>query len=191
MHAAADVKIRPATGADMDAIAAIYAHHVRHGTASFEIDPPDAAEIARRWSDVERRNLPYLVSEVNGAVVGYAYASPYRPRAAYRFTVENSVYVHPACLGRGLGRILLWALIDACRQRGCRQMIAVIGDSANIASIRLHESFGFRRAGVLRAVGLKFGRWLDTVLMQLPLGGGEHPEPIAQAGSIPPEQKPF
>jgi phosphinothricin acetyltransferase len=176
-RATADAKIRPATDADIAAITAIYAYHVRHGTSSFEIDAPDAEEIARRRSGVERRNLPYFVAEFEGAVAGYAYAGAYRPRAAYRFTVENSVYVHPAHLRRGLGRLLLRALIDACEQRGCRQMIAVIGDSANAASIRLYESFGFRHAGVLQAIGFKFGRWLDTVLMQLPLGNGAATDP--------------
>lgn len=177
MDAAGQAKIRSAAGADDSAIAAIYAHHVLRGTATFEIDPPDAPEIARRRLEVERRDLPYLVAEVNGQILGYAYAGQYRPRAAYRFTVENSVYIHPEHLRRGLGRILLRALIGACERRGCRQMIAVIGDSANTASIRLHESFEFRHIGVLRAVGFKFGRWLDTVLMQRSLGTGEATAP--------------
>lgn len=182
MSLAPGAKIRPATDSDIPAITAIYSHHVLHGTASFEIDPPDEHEIARRRAEIERRSLPYLVAELDGAVVGYAYAGAYRPRIAYRFTVENSVYIHPARLGQGLGRLLLKTLIGACEQRGCRQMIAVIGDSANTASIRLHESLGFRHAGVLKSVGFKFGRWLDTVLMQLPLAEADQTRPAGGRG---------
>ena len=160
------IQVRVSSDTDVAAITEIYAHHVRHGTGSFEIEPPDAEEIARRRLDIEARGLPYIVAESDNVVVGYAYAGPYRPRVAYRFTVENSVYVHPGHLGRGVGRALLSTLIDACQKCGCRQMVAVIGDSNNIASIRLHENFGFRHVGVLQAVGFKFGRWLDTVLMQ-------------------------
>ena len=158
--------VRTSTERDIAALTAIYAHHVRHGTGSFEIEPPDEAEVLRRRAAVLERGLPYLVAEIDGAVAGYAYAGAYRPRPAYRFTVENSVYVHPDLQGRGIGRTLLGALIEACTLVECRQMIAVIGDSANAASIRLHEHFGFRHVGVLRAVGFKFDRWLDTVLMQ-------------------------
>jgi len=155
-----------ATAGDAAQIAAIYAHHVLHGTGTFEIEPPDADEIDRRRSDIEQHGLPYLVAARDERVVGYAYAGLYRSRPAYSHTVEDSIYVDPAETGRGIGKLLLPALIEACEGAGRRQMIAVIGDSGNIASIRLHERFGFRDAGVLRAVGFKFGRWLDTVLMQ-------------------------
>jgi phosphinothricin acetyltransferase len=160
------IQVRASRDADVTAITEIYTHHVLHGTGSFEIEPPDAGEIARRRLEVEARGLPYLVAESDSVVVGYAYAGPYRLRVAYRFTVENSVYVHPEHLGIGIGRALLSTLIDGCQKCGCRQMVAVIGDSSNIASIRLHENFGFRHVGVLQAVGFKFDRWLDTVLMQ-------------------------
>ncbi|HZT30614.1 MAG TPA: GNAT family N-acetyltransferase [Bryobacteraceae bacterium] len=177
------VLVRPASDTDLPAITAIYAHHVRHGTATFEIDPPDLAEMTRRRAELERRGLPYLVAESDGLVAGYAYAGVYRPRVAYRFTVENSIYVHPGHQGQGIGRVLLPALIEACEQRGLRQMVAVIGDRNNLASIRLHERFGFRHVGVLENVGFKFGRWLDTVLMQRALGAGSAapPEKTRQA----------
>jgi phosphinothricin acetyltransferase len=162
--------VRSATELDIPSITAIYAHHVLTGTASFEIDAPDETEIARRRTAVLERGLPYLVAEIEGEVVGYAYAGAYRPRPAYRFTVENSVYVKPGFQGRGIGRALMKPLIEACVRAGARQMIAVIGDGANTASIRLHERFGFRHAGTLKNVGYKFDRWLDTVLMQLDLG---------------------
>jgi phosphinothricin acetyltransferase len=161
--------IRSAVEADVPAITGIYAHHVRHGTASFEIEPPDEAEIDRRRLDVLALGLPYLVAEVDGRVAAYAYAGRYRARPAYRFTVEDSVYVHPDYLGRGLGRELLARLIEDCRRQGARQMVAIIGDSANVASIRLHERLGFRRVGVLEGVGYKFDRWIDSVIMQLAL----------------------
>lgn len=167
------VAIRAANDDDIAAVTRIYAHYVRHSTATFETEPPNVQEMLRRTTDITQRNLPYLVAERDGAVLGYAYAVPYRPRKAYRFTVEDSIYIHPECLGQGLGRALLPALIEACEQRGARQMIAVIGGSDNAASIRLHERLGFRHAGVLRAVGFKFGRWLDTILMQRSLGGGD------------------
>ena len=165
-------RLRPSTIADIPAIAAIYSHHVRTGTGSFEIDPPEAAEMERRWKDIAEKNLPYLVAEQDGALAGYAYASPYRPRVAYRHTVEDSIYVHPDHAGKGIGALLLPALIADCETRGLRQMIAVIGDSGNAASIRLHARFGFGDVGVLRNVGFKFGRWLDTVFMQRALGQG-------------------
>jgi phosphinothricin acetyltransferase len=162
-----DIQIRTAKDSDVAAITDIYAHHVLHGTGSFEIDPPDKAEIARRMADVVNRGLPYIVAESGNTVIGYAYASLYRPRFAYRFTLEDSVYVHPAHIGRGIGEALLTELIAACKAWGCRQLIAVIGDSANTASVRVHEKLGFQHSGVLRNVGFKFDRWLDTVLMQL------------------------
>ena len=164
--------IREASTGDVPAIAAIYAHHVLHGRASFEEVPPDATEIARRHGEHVDKGLPYLVAEVDGAVGGYAYASLYRPRSAYRFTCEDSIYVRADLTGRGIGRALLTALIDRCTAMGFRQMVAVIGDSANTGSIGLHAAAGFRPAGVLHAVGFKHGRWVDSVLMQRPLGPG-------------------
>jgi phosphinothricin acetyltransferase len=164
-----EIQIRASKDSDIAAITEIYSHHVRHGTGSFEIDPPAADEMARRRLDVVSRGLPYLVAEKDNAVVGYAYVTLYRPRLAYRFTLEDSVYVHPGYQGQGIGGALLAPLIGACREWGCRQLIAIIGDSENTGSVRLHEKFGFQHAGVLRGVGFKFDRWIDTVLMQLTL----------------------
>ena len=167
------VSIRDATEEDLAAVQAIYAHHVNHGLASFEEVPPDIAEIARR-RDVARENgLPYLVADSDGAVRGFAYASPFRTRSAYRYTVEDSVYVGPAALGAGIGSALLSALIEQCSERGFRQMMAVIGDSANEASIGLHAKHGFVQVGLFPSIGFKFGRWVDTVRMQRPLGDGD------------------
>jgi phosphinothricin acetyltransferase len=160
------VIIRPAVASDMDAITLIYAHHVNHGTGSFETEPPDRTEMARRWNDVAARGLPWLVAEDCGDIGGYAYAAPYRSRPAYGHTVEDSIYVRPDRLGTGLGKRMLPALITAAHVCGMRQMIAVIGDSANHSSINLHRRFGFQDAGLLRDVGFKFDRWLDTVFMQ-------------------------
>jgi L-amino acid N-acyltransferase YncA len=160
------VIIRAAAASDMDAIAHIYAHHVNHGTATFETEPPDRSEISRRWSEVAAKGLPWLVAEDGGEVVGYAYAGSYRPRLAYRHTVEDSIYVRADRLGTGVGRLLMPALIDTTKGCGMHQMIAVIGDSGNQASIHLHRRFGFQDAGLLKDVGFKFGRWLDTVFMQ-------------------------
>jgi L-amino acid N-acyltransferase YncA len=145
---------------------------VIHGTASFEIDPPDEAEMRRRREVLLEGGYPYLVAEIGGIVAGYAYAGPYRPRPAYGNSVEDSVYVHPDCQASGVGRALVTALIQICEERGFRQMVAVIGDSASHGSIRLHESLGFTLVGVLKAIGFKHGRWLDSVLMQRPLGEG-------------------
>jgi L-amino acid N-acyltransferase YncA len=164
--------VRPAGNADFSAITAIYAHHVLNGLGSFEIDPPDEAEMRRRYAEVIERGLPYLVAERGGAIAGYAYAAPYRARPAYRFTVEDSVYVSHDHLGRGIGRALLDALVAECERAGCRQMIAVIGDSGNRASIALHQRCGFSDAGLLPATGFKAGRWVDVVLMQRALGEG-------------------
>jgi len=164
--------IRPATPADLPAIAAIYDEAVRTGTASFELTPPGVAEMARRHAAIVEAGYPYLVMEEAGTVPGYAYASAFRPRIAYHHTVENSIYVAPAAQGRGIGRALLEALIADCEVRGFRQMVAVIGDSANQGSIGLHRVCGFHHVGVLADTGLKFGRWIDTVLMQRPLGPG-------------------
>ena len=174
---AAAVTIRTCEERDVPAITAIYHHHVLHGAASFEIEPPDAAEIARRRRAVIDGGYPYIVAEQGGRVVGYAYASAYRPRPAYRNTVENSVYVEPGRERQGIGRVLLTALLDACERRGFRQVVAVIGDSGNAASINLHASFGFLRVATLRSVGFKFGRWVDSVVMQRPLGPGDSTPP--------------
>jgi L-amino acid N-acyltransferase YncA len=160
------VTIRAAAASDMDAIAHIYAHHVNHGTATFETEPPDSSEIGRRWAEVTAKGLPWLVADDFGEVVGYAYAGPYRPRVAYRHTVEDSIYVRPDRLGTGVGRLLMPALIEATQACGMHQIIAVIGDSGNQASINLHRRFGFQDAGLLKDVGFKFERWLDTVFMQ-------------------------
>ena len=167
--------LRDARDDDMGAIQAIYAHHVLHGTASFEEDPPPLAEMQRRRADVLARGLPYLVAEVDGRIAGYSYATPYRARSAYRFSIENSVYVDHARHRAGIGRALLTELIARCERGDWRQMIAIIGDSGQAASIGLHASLGFRHIGTLQAVGLKFGRWLDTVLMQRALGPGAAP----------------
>jgi phosphinothricin acetyltransferase len=170
--------IRDAADADISAITAIYGHAVRHGRASFETEAPDEAEMTRRRAGIVAAGLPYLVAELPGAgVVGYAYAGPYRPRPAYRFSLENSVYVAPDRQGAGIGRALLPALLSRCEALGYRLMIAVIGDSANHASIRLHAGCGFVHAGVLQSVGWKHGRWLDTVLMTRPLGPGDTAPP--------------
>ncbi len=169
--------VRPATVADLPAITAIYRHHVLHGLASFEIEAPDISEMTRRYAVIRELGLPYLVAESGGRVAGYAYAAVYRARPAYRYTVEDSVYVENDCAGRGVGSALMPALIEGCAAAGRRQIIAVIGDSANHPSIRLHEKFGFQRVGLLPAVGYKFGRWVDSVLMQRDVGDGQHSPP--------------
>jgi phosphinothricin acetyltransferase len=167
-----DPEIRPATEADLPAVTEIYQHAVLHGTATFELIPPDLAEMTRRFAALIDGGFPYLVAALESRVVGYAYAGAYRPRPAYRFTVENSVYQQPAIHRRGIGMRLLQRLIAESEQRGYRQMIAVIGDSANAGSIGVHTKCGFQMIGTHPSVGLKFGRWLDTVMMQLPLGEG-------------------
>ncbi len=164
--------IRAAAASDIPAITGIYEEAVRFGTATFELDPPDLAEMDRRRRALMERGFPYLVAERAGDVVGYAYAGPYRERRAYENTVEDSVYLAATARRRGFGSLLLTALIAAAADRGFRQMVAVIGDSDNAASIRLHARCGFVMVGTLRAVGWKHGRWLDTVLMQMPLGLG-------------------
>jgi phosphinothricin acetyltransferase len=166
------VPIRPATLADIPAITRIYAHAVEHGTASFELTPPDEAEMTRRMQAILDGKFPYIVAEIDHAVAGYAYASLYRTRPAYRFTVEDSVYVAPHIHRRGVGKALLMKLIEACTALGLRQMIAVIGDSNQAASIGVHKACGFTDAGNLHAIGWKFGRWRDTPMMQLALGPG-------------------
>ncbi|VIO65405.1 L-methionine sulfoximine/L-methionine sulfone acetyltransferase [Bradyrhizobium ivorense] len=165
-------EIRPATEADLAAVTAIYEQAVRFGTATFELIPPDLAEMTRRYRALADGGFPYLVAVLDGRVAGYAYAGPYRPRPAYRFTVENSVYLDPAVHRRGIGLRLMERLIADCEAAGFRQMIAVIGDSANAGSIGLHGRCGFQMIGTHPSVGLKFGRWLDTVMMQRALGEG-------------------
>jgi L-amino acid N-acyltransferase YncA len=164
--------IRDAQLSDVPAITAIYAVHVRDGFGSFELIPPSEDEMMRRLATVVDAGLPYLVAELDGRIAGYTYAAPYRPRPAYGYTVENSVYVAVWAQRRGVGRALLHALIPACEAIGKRQMIAVIGDAGNTASIALHRTVGFHRIGTLQAVGFKHGRWLDVVLMQRHLGPG-------------------
>jgi phosphinothricin acetyltransferase len=169
--------VRPAAPQDLPAIQAIYAHHVLHGLASFEEVPPPLEEMGRRYEDVIRQGLPYLAAEEKGEVLGYGYCTLYRTRSAYRYTLEDSIYVKQGWQGKGVGKALLRELIDRCTALNYRQIIAVIGDSANAGSIGLHASLGFVRAGVLRSTGFKFGRWVDSVYMQLPLGSGDGTKP--------------
>ncbi len=176
------IATRPATLADMSAITAIYAHAVTTGTASYELEPPDEAEMTSRYEALVSRSYPYLVADSPDGLLGYAYAGPFRPRRAYRFMVEDSIYVAPAAQGRGVGRLLLSALIEQCTELGFRQVAAVIGDGRrNLASVRLHETLGFRHAGMLEGSGFKHGRWLDTVFMQLSLNGGTTAAPDPQS----------
>ena len=169
--------IRPAEPRDVPAITRIYAHAVRYGTASFELEPPDEAEIGQRHRSLIGGGFPYLVAEIDGVMAGYAYAGPYRARPAYRFTVEDSIYIAPDMQRRGIGRALLDRLLIESEARGFRQMIAVIGDSAQTSSIELHAAAGFRMVGNFESVGFKFGRWLDTVLMQKAMGTGAQTPP--------------
>jgi L-amino acid N-acyltransferase YncA len=172
-QSANDVTLRPATASDIGAIKKIYADAVTLGTASFELEPPDEVEMARRLNTLLTGGYPYLVAELSGAIAGYAYAGPYRARPAYKWTVENSIYVAPQFHRRGIGLVLLKRLIAASEQLGFRQMIAVIGDSAQTPSIALHAAAGFDMVGTLRSVGFKHGKWLDTPLMQIALGKGD------------------
>jgi L-amino acid N-acyltransferase YncA len=186
----ANICIRDAGPGDIAAITRIYAHAVATGTASFELEPPDEAEMARRQKKLLTDGYPYLVAEADGAVAGYAYAAPYRARPAYKWCVENSVYVARKFHRRGIGKLLLLCLIEECERRNFRQMIAVIGDSAQTASISLHAAAGFAMVGTLRSVGFKHGQWLDTPLMQRALGKGdtalpESPSPSPPAASDP------
>ena len=177
MRGMSSVSIRPATLADVPAITRIYAQSVSTGTASFELEPPDEAEMARRMQALFDGGYPYIVAEIAGAIAGYAYAGSYRPRPAYRFSVEDSIYVDPKAQRRGVGRLLLERLIEECERRGFRQMVAVIGDSAQTPSIELHRALGFRMVGTVENVGYKFGRWLDSVNMQRALGPGATTKP--------------
>src|SRR5260370_38966100 len=166
------LEIRPTVATDLPVITKIYEQAVLYGTATFELIPPDLAEMTRRFGVMMDGGFPYFVAALEGRVIGYAYAGPYRPRPAYRFTVENSVYLQPSIHRRGIGLQLLQRLIAECEARGHRQMIAVIGDSANAGSIGVHARCGFSMIGTHPNVGLKFGRWLDTVMMQRALGAG-------------------
>lgn len=176
MSARAAILLRPAEARDFPRLQAIYAHHVTTGLASFEESPPDLREMLRRWDALRRRDFPYLVAVIESPggprQAGYAYAAPHRSRSAYRHTVEDSIYLDPFFAGQGIGKRLLARLIEDCERLGKRQMIAVIGHSGNEGSIRLHLSLGFRMIGTFSAVGFKFGRWVDTVLMQRALGTG-------------------
>jgi L-amino acid N-acyltransferase YncA len=182
MPAGAETVIRPATEADIRAMSAIYSHHVLHGTGTFELEPPDEADFARRWSAIRERGQPWIVAEEGQEVVGYAYAGPFRTRPAYDWIVEDSVYVRADRCGNGIGSALLRELITRCTATGYRQMVALIGDSENSGSVRLHRRAGFIQVGLFASVGWKRDRWLDVVMMQLPLGSGDR-EP---AGARPP-----
>jgi L-amino acid N-acyltransferase YncA len=179
------LEIRPATAPDLSAITEIYRHAVLHGTATFELIPPDLAEMTRRFDVLSDGGFPYLVATLESRVVGYAYAGMHRPRPAYRFTVENSVYLEPAIQRRGIGRQLMQRLITECETRGYRQMVAVIGDSANAGSIGVHTKCGFQMIGTHPDVGFKFGRWLDTVMMQRALGEGASTLPSDLSAQTP------
>ena len=171
------IVIRPSKAGDIAAIAEIYGYHVLNGLASFELMAPSVDEMAKRRAYVVGRNFPYLAAEADGRVVGYAYASLYRARPAYRHTLEDSVYVHKEYAGQRVGSLLLAALVEACEKAGCRQLVAIIGDSQNEASIKLHAARGFKHCGTLEAVGFKFGQWVDSVIMQRAIGAG--------AGTLP------
>ena len=170
------VVIRPSTEDDIQVIQDIYSYHVLHGTASFELTAPSPQEMRQRREDVVAKGLPYLVAELDGVVVGYAYATMYRPRPAYRFTVEDSVYVREGMTGKGIGRALLDAVINRCTELGYRQMLAVIGDST-AASVALHKAAGFVQVGLFRSVGFKFGQWRDTAMLERELGDGDRAPP--------------
>ena len=171
--------VRPSTPADLPAIVAIYGWHVEHGTGTFELEVPDLAEIQQRRDNVLANGWPWLVAQLGDEVLGYAYANTFRPRRAYRFCVEDSIYLAPQAAGKGLGRILLAELIAQCEARGARQMLAVIGDSANAASIGVHRALGFEDVGVMKAAGWKMDAWRDVVLMQRALGWGNSHAPVA------------
>ncbi len=177
MAAAEQVTIRQVADADIAAVTAIYAREVLEGVATFELEPPDAAEMAARIDALKQGGYPWLIADIGGAIAGYAYAGPFRSRPAFRHTVENSVYLPPDFQRRGIGRLLLEHLISECEARDFRQMIAVVGGSDNVASIRLHERCGFIHAGVWKSTGWKFGRWIDCVVMQRPVGPGDSTAP--------------
>ena len=172
------ITVRPAKAPDIPAITAIYRPAVLHGTATFEIEPPDEAEMLRRFAAITGSGYPYFVAEVDGRIQGYAYVNAYRTRPAYRFTVEDSIYIAPDAQGKGIGRVLLQSLIEASTAKGYRLMVAVIGDSKTYGSIAVHRNAGFTFCGTIHSVGYKFGRWLDSVIMQLPLGEGDKSAPV-------------
>ena len=182
MSSPARLLIRPATPADLPGITAVYGWNVLHGTGTFELEAPGIDEMARRLAEVCGKGLPWLVAQRGAALLGYAYANTFRPRPAYRFCLEDSVYLAPDAVGHGIGRVLLAELLARCETAGARQMLAVIGDSANAASIALHRAFDFEPAGTLRAAGWKFERWLDVVLMQKSLGHGRAAAPVDRVG---------
>jgi L-amino acid N-acyltransferase YncA len=169
--------LRPSTEADVPAITAIYAHHVLHGTGTFETTPPTEGDMAGRRLEVLGRGLPYLVAEQQGRVLGFAYCQWFKPRPAYRYSAEDSIYLHADAAGRGIGKQLLGALVHRAEEAGIRKLIAVIGDSANAGSIGVHRALGFHKAGVIHACGWKFGRWLDIVLMEKAIGAGDASPP--------------
>jgi phosphinothricin acetyltransferase len=169
--------IRSCKDSDIAAITAIYGHHVLHSTGTFELDPPSAADMAQRVADVRTKNLPWLVAEHNGQVLGFAYANWFKPRPAYRFSAENSVYVSANAVGQGIGKVLMQAVAEQAEHAGVRKLIAVIGDSANAGSIGLHRSLGFTPVGTIRSAGWKHGAWRDIVLMEKPLGAGDLTSP--------------
>jgi L-amino acid N-acyltransferase YncA len=171
------VQVRPANADELPAMQEIYGYHVRHGLATFEEEPPSVEELRRRFDDVRSRGLPWLAAEFGGVLAGYGYCTLYRTRSAYRFTLEDSVYVRQGSEGRGVGSAILRELIAQVEALGYRQLVAVIGDSAHAPSINLHASCGFLRVGILRSVGFKFGRWVDTIVMQRPLGRGDGTPP--------------
>ncbi len=169
-----EIIIRNCQAGDMDAVTRIYAHHVEQSLASFEETAPDVQEMTNRRDAILKKKHPFMVAEIEGKVLGFAYASTFRPRSAYDYTVENSVYVDPGATGQGIGSSLIEELINTCSELGFRQMVAIIGDTENRASIRLHERFGFKQVGLLNGTGFKFGRWVDTVIMQRGLGDGSN-----------------
>jgi L-amino acid N-acyltransferase YncA len=169
--------VRPSTPDDLPAITAIYGHAVLHGTGTFELEPPTQQDMAQRRENVLAGGWPWLVAESDGEVLGYAYAQPFRPRRAYRYCLEDSIYLAEAARGRGIGTLLLAELISTCEARGARQMLAVIGDSGNGGSIGVHSRLGFEHSGVLKNAGWKFDRWLDVVMMQRELGPGASSDP--------------
>ncbi len=173
--------VRAATEADLPAITALYAQEVRDRVATYEYEVPSLEDMHARWRRLVDYGFPYLVAEAAGRFAGYAYAGPYRSRIGYQWTVENAIYIDPGLQGRGVGRALLQALIEACEAQGFRQMVAVIGDGSNAASVRLHERLGFSTVGVYRGLGRKHGRWLDTVQMQRALGAGDASAPEGPA----------
>jgi len=177
----APLLIRPSTAGDVPAIAAIYGWNVLNGTGTFELDAPDEADMARRRDDVLSKGLPWLVAERGGEVLGYAYANHFRPRRAYRFCLEDSIYLAPSAQGQGVGKLLLAELMAQCEARGARQMLAVIGDSANSGSIGVHRALGFEQTGLIKSAGWKFDRWLDVVMMQRSLGLGDGSAPAEAA----------